>query len=214
MAKLDIIIPCYKAQKTIQRSLASIFIQTIKDDIRVFIINDCDGLNYDDILSEWRKKLDIIYIEKLENGGAGMARQFGFEISNSDYVMFMDADDCFASAFACELLWYEAKANNRDMVCGSFDNDVRINNKFYVGETVDSTTWLHGKLFRREYLEKNNICFNPDLRTNEDVYFNQLVLSYNPNASSIKKICYSWIYNIGSLTRNNEKDCRYNILYD
>lgn len=214
MAKLDIIIPCYNARETIERTLSSINLQTIKNDIHVYIINDSDGLEYSDIITYWLQKLHIIYISKTENEGAGMARQFGLEISNSEFVMFIDADDCLASAFACELLWYEAKTNNRDMVCGAFDNDVRIGDKFYVGETIDSTTWLHGKLFKREYLEKNQICFNANLRTNEDVYFNQLVLAYQPNASSIKKICYSWIFNLGSLTRTGEPDGRYNILYD
>ena len=42
MAKLDIIIPCYKATKTLERTLASIYMQTIKDDIHVYISNDAD----------------------------------------------------------------------------------------------------------------------------------------------------------------------------
>lgn len=217
MAKLDIIIPCYNARKTLERTLASIYIQTFKDDINVYIVNDCDGLDYSDIIHKF--DLNITYLTCHTNGGAGMARQFGFDSSNhqlikSEFVMFMDADDCLASPFACELLWYDAKTNDRDMVCGAFDNDIRKGKSFYVGETADSTTWLHGKLYKREYLNKNKIRFVPDMRTNEDVYFNQLVLAYNPKASSIKKICYSWIYNIGSITRTEKSDNRFNILYD
>lgn len=217
MAKLDIIIPCYKATKTLERTLASIYMQTIKDDIHVYISNDNDGLDYNDIINKF--DLNITYKVCPENGGAGLARQFGIDYSQnqedkSDYIMFVDADDCLASAFACEILLCEAKKYNADLVVGAFDNDMRNGKQVAIGETVDSTTWLHGKMFKRDYLIKHNISFKQGMRTNEDVYFNQLVLSYEPVARSIKKICYSWIFNQGSLTRTGEADNRYNILYD
>lgn len=217
MAKLDIIIPCYKATKTLERTLASIYMQTIKDEINVYISNDADGLDYSDIIKKF--DLNIIYKVCPENCGAGMARQFAMDYSQnekdkSDYIMFIDADDCLASAFACELLLCEAKKRDADLVVGAFDNDMRNGKQVAIGETVDSTTWLHGKLFKRSYLAEHDICFKEGMRTNEDVYFNQLVLAYEPVAMSVKKICYSWIFNQGSLTRTGEVDNRYNILYD
>ena len=217
MAHLDIIIPCYKATKTLERTLASIYMQTIKDDIHVYISNDADGLDYGDIINKF--DLNITYKVCPENGGAGLARQFGIDYSQnqedkSDYIMFVDADDCLASAFACEMLLCEAKKCDADLVVGAFDNDMRNGKQVAIGETVDSTTWLHGKMFKRDYLIKHNISFKQGMRTNEDVYFNQLALSYEPVARSIKKICYSWIFNQGSLTRTGEKDNRYDILYD
>ena len=212
MAKLDIIIPCYKATKTLGRTLASIYMQTIKDEINVFVVNDADGLNYSDIIHKFN--MNITYLVCPQNGGAGMARQFGIDHSDSEYIMFVDADDCLASAFACELLLCEAKKRDADLVVGAFDNDMRNGKQVAIGETVDSTTWLHGKLFKRSYLAEHNICFKEGMRTNEDVYFNQLVLAYEPVAMSVKKICYSWIFNQGSLTRTGEVDNRYNILYD
>lgn len=215
MAKLDIIIPCYKAKKTIARTLHSIAMQSIVDDLQVVIVNDCDGLNYDSIIDTASfGDLNIRYITKEENGGAGMARQYGIDHSESEYIMFVDADDCLASAFSCELLLCEAKKSDADLVVSAFDNDMRIGKQVAIGETIDSSTWLHGKVFKRSYLAENNICFKEDMRTNEDVYFNQLVLSYEPIARSLKKICYSWIFNQGSLTRTGEVDNRYNILYD
>ena len=212
MAKLDIIIPCYKATKTLGRTLASIYMQTIKDEINVFVVNDADGLNYSDIIHKFN--MNITYLVCPQNGGAGMARQFGIDHSDSEYIMFVDADDCLASAFACELLLCEAKKRDADLIVGAFDNDLRNDKQVAIGETIDSCTWLHSKLFKRSYLVEHNICFKEGMRTNEDVYFNQLVLAYEPVAMSVKKICYSWIFNQGSLTRTGEVDNRYNILYD
>lgn len=208
---IDIIIPCYNAVNTIFRALASIYMQTIKDKIRVYIVNDCDGLNYSDIISKF--DMSITYLERPVNGGAGLARQYGIDHSDSDYIMFLDADDCLASAFACELLLYEAQTNKSDLVFGAFDNDVRRNKRLFITETALSATWLHGKLYRRKFIEKNNIRFIEGLRTNEDVYFNQLLLSYSPLTHSVDKVCYSWIHTKGSITRQSDPDSRYNILY-
>ena len=212
MAKIDIIVPTYKAEKTLDRVLASIYMQTIRDELNVYVVNDCDGIDYSPLLVKW--DLNITYLTTPKNSGAGMARQFGLDNSDNEYVMFIDSDDCLASAFACELLWYNAKAKNADMVCGAFDNDFRTDNKFAVGESEHSTTWLHGKLFKRAFLYKNNIRFRENLRVNEDCYFNQLFLSYEPNAITIDKVCYSWIWTDGSLTRTGASDNRFYILYD
>lgn len=40
--KVDVIIPAYKAQNTIERTLASIVMQSIVDKLTVTIVNDCD----------------------------------------------------------------------------------------------------------------------------------------------------------------------------
>ena len=212
MAKIDIIVPTYKAEKTLNRVLASVYMQTIRDELNVYVVNDCDGISYSPLLAKW--DLNIAYLTTPKNGGAGMARQFGLDNSDSEYVMFIDSDDCLASAFACELLWYNAKSKNVDMVCGAFDNDFRTDNKFAVGESEHSTTWLHGKLFKRAFLYKNNIRFRENLRVNEDCYFNQLFLSYEPNAITIDKVCYSWLWTDGSLTRSGKTDNRFWVLYD
>lgn len=212
MAKLDIIIPTFHAEKTLDRVMASIYMQTIKDEISVYVVNDCDGINYSAVLSKW--DLDITYLETPKNGGAGTARQYGLDHSYSEYVLFIDGDDCLASAFACELLWYNAKSKDADMVCGAFDNDFRTDGKFAVSENEHSTTWLHGKLFKRQFLNEHDIRFRSDLRTNEDCYFNQLFLSYEPNAITINKVCYSWLWTNGSLTRTGAADNRFWILYD
>lgn len=212
MPKMDIIIPCYKSEKTLPRALHSIAMQTIVDDIEVVIVGDADGVDYSKVSNF--SELHIKYLNRESNGGAGAARQTGIDNSNSEYIMFMDSDDCLASAFACELLWYSAKANNADMVCGAFDNDFRGNGKFTVGENERSTTWLHAKCFKREFLNKHNIRFRNNMRTNEDCYFNQLFLSYEPIAITINKVCYSWLWTDGSLTRTGATDNRFNILYD
>ena len=66
--KLDIIIPAYKAQNTIYRTLASIAMQAIIDDIEVTIVNDCDGSDYQDYINYYSKFFKIKEIKMPENG--------------------------------------------------------------------------------------------------------------------------------------------------
>lgn len=212
MSKMDIIIPAYRAEQTINRTLASIYMQTFKDEICIYIVGDCDGVDYRNNL--FRDLLNVTYLSTKKNVGAGGTRQVGINNSSSDYFMFMDSDDCLASAFSCELLYRNAILNNADMVAGSFDNDIRDNNTVSIGEDNGSLTWLHGRIFKRSFIDEHKICFREDLRTNEDCYFNQLFFSYEPNAINMHKVCYSWLWTDGSLTRSGKTDNRFWVLYD
>ena len=98
MSKLNIIIPAYKATKTINRALASIYMQTIKDELRVTIVSDSDGIDYSDNM--FKDDLNITYLSTDKNMGAGGARQLGLDNSEDMYIMFMDADDALSSAFS------------------------------------------------------------------------------------------------------------------
>lgn len=212
MSKIDIIVPTYKAEKTLDRVLASIYMQTIRDELSVYIVNDADGIDYAPLLAKW--DLNITYLTMPKNGGCGMARQFGVDHSNSEYIMFVDADDALASSLAAEILLSHAKANDSDLVCGAFENDVRRDGKFFINITNKSVTWMHGKLIKREFVDKHDIRFVEGLRTNEDVLWNQTVLAYNPKAHTVDKVCYSWLYNETSITRAKLPETRFNVLYD
>ena len=43
------------------------------------------------------KKINIIFLD--ENKGAGYCRNIGIEISNSDYISFIDSDDTWETNF-------------------------------------------------------------------------------------------------------------------
>ena len=68
---------------------------------------------------------------------------------------------------------------------------------------------MHGKIYRRNFLEKYNIRFTPECsRANEDIGFNvlcRLILShYNPNGIvSVEDPFISWRMDMNSLVRRN-----------
>ena len=86
-------------------------------------------------------------------------------------------------------------------------------------KTVHSkdNTWLFGKIYSRDFLQRNNIEFL-DSRENEDKGFNcQVILcSQKSNENKIKyidRITYCWKWNKDSITRENNFVYRKRDLY-
>ena len=210
LPKIDIIIPAYKAQNTILRTLSSIAIQEIVDDLEVTIVNDCDGIGYQDFVDMFSGKLKIREITMKKNGGPGDARQFGIENTSNPLIMFIDADDTFSGAFALKILRLNILAEPYNACCfGSFLEDQQVT---YLNHPNDSV-WMFGKLYKRDFIKKYNIHFLPGSRSNEDGGFNMLCKLYSNEAEKIKfipDIIYYWHYKEDSITRVDNANYSYN----
>lgn len=217
MKKIDIIIPAYKAQNTIIRTLSSIAMQTVVNQCEVTIVNDADGIGYGPIVSLFSNIFDVRELVMSENGGPGVARQIGINHTKNPYLTFIDADDTFESAYSLETLLIEMEKNPTQkncMVGGNFVESV-LNEKqepFFVLRKND-LIWMFGKLYRRSFLEANKVSFNKT-RSNEDNGFNTLMtLCANEKEEEptfLDRIVYCWHYNPNSITRINDYNYTYN----
>lgn len=63
--RIDIIIPAYKAQQTIEKTVASVVIQNIANECIVTIVNDGDKGNYKKTIDRFKDLIEIREI-KLE----------------------------------------------------------------------------------------------------------------------------------------------------
>ena len=158
---IDIIIPVYNSQKSIVKTLASVAIQSIKDKAKIYIIDDCSDDNYDKELSIFKDLLDITYLRLDKNMGPGVARQFGIDNSNGEYIVFLDSDDQLYNYFSLEILYKEINNNKLDVVLGYYyieeNNSRHVSNKSYMFGS------LHGKIYRRKHLIDNKIRFKYNL---------------------------------------------------
>lgn len=206
---IDIIIPIYNGRKTIRRTLNSIGRQNMSKEIKVYLIDDGSSEEYRDIIMEYDSRLNLKY-EKLEqNGGPGSARNYGLQISNGDYVVFIDADDEFASVTAIKTL-YEAIQNDRsDIVRASIYENGLFGNRIIKNWNIS----LHGKIYRKKFIEKNNISFL-DSYSNEDMAFNMLAKVCGAKISDIDNVAYIWNYNKDSIYRKNQSENRIKDFYD
>ena len=197
--ELDIIIPCYNARDNLFYTLSSISIQNKIEGYKVYLVNDKSDYDYSNEVEFFSKFFDIEEIKLDKNLGPGGARREGLKHSNSKYVIFIDSDDVLYDCNSLYTLYSNMKDN--DLLISSFyleRDGVRALKK-------NNLIWLHGKMYKREFLEKNNITFN-DSRANEDNGFNRLILFCNPKVKVIDDITYVYKDNKGSITRKNNRN--------
>ncbi len=209
MKKIDVIIPAYKAQSTIIRTISSCTVQSIVDQIKVTIVNDADEIGYGKIVDNFKDYLSIQEVKLEKNGGPGVARQFGIDNTSCLYFTCIDADDTFASPFALELLLKKMEEEpGYHTVVGTFIED-KQNLKFLAHP--NDLVWMFGKLYTRSFVEKYKIRFN-ETRANEDNGFNtiiRLVSSEQEKIKFIPDIVYYWHYKEDSITRVNNAQYSY-----
>ena len=196
---IDIIIPCYNAKDSLFETLSSISIQINTPPFKVYLINDKSDYDYKEEVKYFSKFFPIEEIKLRKNVGPGGARREGINRSSSPYIMFIDSDDILYSSESISFLYKVM-----------LKNDIVISNFIYNRDGVKTVKeknaiWLHGKLFRRKFLEKYNINFN-DSRANEDNGFNRLCLLMNPKIYFLDKITYVYRENANSITRKNNRN--------
>lgn len=212
--KIDIIIPAYNAHHTINRTLSSIALQNICEDLEVIIVNDCSERDYSEFTKWYSKFFKIREVHMKENGGPGAARQCGIDNSTNPLLIFIDADDSFAGAFVLKELRRHMESDPRNiMAVGMFVEEQELPNgiNMYLPHAQD-LVWMFGKLYKRDFLNKYNIRFN-ESRANEDNGFNKLIqlcTSENEKILFTEEIIYYWHINENSITRINNCEYSYN----
>lgn len=197
---IDVIIPTYNAKDTLAETLASIAYQSIAEKISVCIVDDCSTDNYDEIIDFYKNFFKIKYIKLKRNAGPGVARQKGLEATNGAYVVFIDSDDVFADPLAIEKLYDNILKADYDIAISGFTEET--DDEFY--PRPPTHIWLHGKIFSRKFIDKNNIVFN-DTRANEDCGFNYLCFNCGANTVYFEDSTYIWKNNKKSITRKENK---------
>ena len=210
--KLSVIIPFYDAVGSIAKTIRKGLLQTLenqtlsKNEFEVLIVDDLSPFSvegYEDLT------LDLKYLKLEKNMGVALARQIGIEQAKGEYVMFIDNDD---DLFAKDTLETMIKALDKDTLILSTGFLEETNIKGASGKTIylphtNDKTWMHGKLYNRQFLIDKEISFKPHLRYCEDAYFNNIAFALAwDKVKFIKDITYYWKWNENSITRRNDKE--------
>ncbi len=226
--KVSVIIPVYNVEKYIRECLDSAINQTYKN-LEVICVNDCSTDNSVKIIEEYMQKdarVKIIHHDK--NRGAGPARNTGIQNSNGEYIFFLDSDD-YLNLDAIELMVKNQKETNADIIVSNTrvfteDKDIAIENRVkenekllkistqkccqigfdnfqYNADYVFGISW--GKLYKKDFLIKNNIWHINKNIVHEDGGFGLKTLSNFPLVSFIKDTGINYRLNPYSTTHNS-----------
>lgn len=93
MCSVAVVIPYYNGSAYIERAADSVLTQTKKP--AEFVVVD-DGSNTEEAakLDDISSRMGFTVLRK-ENGGQGSARNFGVKHTQSQFICFLDQDDCF-----------------------------------------------------------------------------------------------------------------------
>lgn len=205
--KLQILVPQYKeTDEVLKPLLDSIAIQQSVDfsEVGVIICNDgSDVFLTDGFLQSY--PFAVEYHREPHRGVSG-TRNACLDYAVADYVMFCDADDMFYNACGLWILFREMEAGF-DSLVSLFVEETRnpeTKGVEYINHEMDST-FVHGKVHRREYLIKEGIRWNDALTIHEDSYFNILCQNLSRNVKYCQTPFYLWKWRDESVCRHDPK---------
>lgn len=195
---ISIIMPLYNASRFLNSALDSIINQTFKD-FELICVDDASDDNTRELIKE-KIKVDnrIKLIINDQRQGAGESRNIGMKYAQGEYITFLDGDDIFDESML-EEAYKRCKKNDLDLVIYEYEivdsdniynkrehslNSVQIEkyckNVFNILDVSISAyiSWINApwnKLYRRDFIIKNNISFQ-NLNSSNDVYFVELSL--------------------------------------
>ena len=215
--KISVIIPVFNACEYIKKCLLSLINNSIAQECEFIIVDDSSVEIIETIINE--SKLDnIILIKHEKNKGSAAARNTALNIARGEFVICVDSDDWVEYNYL-ELLYKKAKESNSDItMCGLFKEynnfSEIINYTFekkydYIAALLNEKLpgWLWVKLFKLDFLRRNNIQLIDGLNICEDLIFCIKAFSSTDNISYVNQPLYHYnLTNQNSLTANLNAD--------
>ena len=183
----SIIVPVYKAERTIHKCIDSILAQTFTD-FELILVDDGSPDNSGAICELYAQKDKRIKVIHKENGGVSDARNVGLSNASGERICFVDSDDVVNDNF----LEIFGQHNEDIVVLGMYRNDnpdkssnkeffARIEEGVFNLENVkkfmeatckaENIGYLFTRAFKREIIEKANLRFDTRYKLREDLEF-------------------------------------------
>lgn len=214
MKKLEIILPIYREDiETIAPMLMSINSQVActPSDYLLTLVNDCGPTTVtEEDIKKYLWKFDFQMLRTPENGGPGVARQYGIDHSKAEYVMLGDCDDMLQNNMVFYFFEHQLYKDQPDFAHTKwFAYHYNSSAGDVIQEMKPEFTWFFGKFYKREFLEKYNLREDPRLRVHEEIQIVRLAPHYTKNAKMYDFPTYIWCTSEGSITRRNNQEYSY-----
>ena len=216
---MSIVVPIYNAEKFLRKCLESLINQTYND-IEILLVNDGSTDGSLEICKEYALKDGRVRILDQHNQGVSQARNNGILNAKCKLITFVDADDWIEDDF-CEVAQESYTKSPYDILMVDafiYQGNYRKKNEFYQNDfneitlyikeqlilqtinknsaeykpkfKVVGTTWA--KIYKTEFIKKNDLKFNKSLTRAEDHIFLLNSLKNAPDVRYIKKTLYNY----------------------
>lgn len=226
MYEISVIIPFYKSEKYILDCLKSIIHSSVFKKCEVILINDGSPDSSAEIIRNVVDEYDNIRMYTYENHGLSAARNRGMEKAAGKYIFFIDSDD-FVKRNYLSQLFLKAEKTQSDIVFAGF-SEVRENGEMirtvdravlrktgvmtgrdFLNLRMDQGDWLNQvwcALYRRDFLEKNHLFFDTQIRLYEDILFTSQILICAERVSVIPEYGYMYRFHQNSMVHDGIKE--------
>ena len=192
MSQLSVIIPAYNAEKSVEKAFESVKSQSGFKDMEVIFIDDCSSDTTYEITSEICDRYDNVKLFKTDknSGFAGKPRNIGIENSKGKYLLFLDCDDELLTD-SIKPLMDRIVSTGSDIAVGAFisrdDDKEEYNSPLYFGDDMtfkkgcdagllNIVPAISAKIFKRDFLIKNNIRFLEEIPGQDFVFLTESLL--------------------------------------
>ena len=209
---VSIIVPIYNMGSQLKTAIKYILGQTYKN-LEIVLVDDGSDDNTYDVCLELSREDKRIKCVRQQNMGSGPARNNGIKNANGKYVYFPDADDemsenlieCAVSKlekYNCDLAVFGFRfvyENAPDKVVRRLDDVVMtgecVREKYQDHIPTREEVGIQGapwnKVFRLDYIKKNNIEY-PSLRRHQDDVFIMRYVDIMERVIFIDEILYTY----------------------
>lgn len=222
--KISIIMPVYQVAKYLRQCLDRILMQSFPD-WELLLIDDGSTDGSEAICDEYAHQDKRIMVFHRENAGQSVARNFGLDHANGDYITMIDADDLLLSCRYLEVL-YQAILNHDARISICMYSEIHRNAFPDMEEIIGDEMLVSGKdIFRGDVIcygfrintpflkLYHRSCFNdirfPEGRRLEDVAIMHRVLYPCDRIVMIDATMYGYRINPEGTMRSTRKSTLY-----
>ena len=209
---VSVITPTYNGSKFISESIESVISQTYTN-WEMIIVDDCSEDGSYEIILEYTKKDSRIKVCRMaQNSGAASCRNKAIELSQGEYLAFLDSDDLwFPEKLEKQLLFM--KKNESDFCFTEYEHiDKNGNSLGKIAKTVKILTYK--KMLFHDFVgcstvvykqDLNNKRFGPIIYNCNDYALFLNVLRCTKNAMGYSEILTKYRISNDSLSKNKFK---------
>lgn len=206
--KVSIIVPIYNVQEYLNECIDSLIKQTYKN-IEIILVDDGSIDCSLEICEKYKKKDKRVNVYHKKNGGISSARNLGLDVSDGEYVFFVDGDD-YIEPSTIDILMKLVKCYKADIAIILKKNSQYLDEKIVISDGIEmlihilkiSCFEVWGKIFKRDLFSEVRF---PEGKLFEDMYVIPIIFYKAKNSVLYHGGYYSYRIRENSITHRYQK---------